>query len=243
MKTVFITGASRGIGRACAKKFAANGFTVFANYLSNNEKAESLKTEIEREGGRCELFRFDVSDAAAAEKAFAQIEKAYGNVDVLINSAGVSSYGFFDSLSEEEWDKTFSVNTKGAFLCSKYASRMMLHAHCGRIINISSVWGIAGASMEVHYSSSKAALIGMTKALAKELGPSGITVNCIAPGVINTDMNSVHSEETVEELRNETPLMRIGEPEDVANLAYFLSAGEASFITGQVIAVDGGFSL
>lgn len=243
MKTVFITGASRGIGRACAVKFAKGGYTVLANYCSSDEKAESLKEEIEALGGVCTFYKFDVSDGEKVNQCFEDAIKEYGKIDVLINNAGISSYGFFDTLSEEEWEKTFSVNTKGAFLCSKSALKSMLHEHSGRIINISSVWGIQGASMEVHYSSSKAALIGMTKALAKEVGGSGITVNCICPGVIDTDMNKVHSEETIEELKNETPLMRIGEPEDVANLAYFLSSEDASFITGQVIAVDGGFSL
>lgn len=243
MKTVFITGASRGIGRACAKKFAENGYIVLANYCSSDEKAQSLKAEIEENGGVCETYKFDVSDMEKTKEAIEKAVNAYGKIDVLINNAGVSSYGFFDSLSEEEWVRTFDVNTKGAFGASKYALKSMLHEHSGRIINISSIWGIAGASMEVHYSASKAALIGMTKALAKEVGPSGITVNCICPGVIDTDMNAVHSEETIEELKNETPLMRIGKPVDVANLAYFLSTDEASFITGQVIAVDGGFSI
>lgn len=243
MKTVFITGASRGIGRACALNFAEKGYTVFANYASQSEKAQSLKQEIEKNGGVCELCKFDVSDEKAAKAAFEVVIKKYGKIDVLINNAGISSYGFFDALSEEEWVRIFDVNTKGAFICSKLALKSMLHEHCGKIINISSVWGISGASMEVHYSSSKAALIGMTKALAKEVGGSGITVNCICPGVIDTDMNKVHSEETIEELKNETPLMRIGEPRDVANLACFLASDEASFITGQIIAVDGGFSI
>jgi 3-oxoacyl-[acyl-carrier protein] reductase len=243
MKTVFITGASRGIGRACALKFAENGYTVCANYYNNDEKAQSLKNGIEAKGGSCQLYKFDVSDAEKAKQAVENAVAVFGKIDVLINNAGISSYEFFDSLSEEEWTRTFDVNTKGAFNCAKYASVSMLHTHSGRIINISSVWGLVGASMEVHYSASKAALIGLTKALAKELGPSNITVNCICPGVIATDMNRVHSEETIEKLKEETPLMRIGEPEDVANLAFFLSEDEASFITGQVISVDGGFAI
>lgn len=243
MKTVFITGASRGIGRACALKFAENGYTVLASYASNDEMAQSLKAEIENNGGICELYKFDVSDSEKTASAFEEAVKAYGKIDVLINNAGISAYSFFDEISDEEWDRMLDVNVKGAFNASKYAVKSMLHFHSGRIINISSIWGIRGASTEVHYSASKAALIGLTKALAKEVGPSGITVNCIAPGIIDTDMNKVHSDETLEELKNETPLMRIGKPEDVASLACFLAGDEASFITGQVIAVDGGFSI
>lgn len=243
MKTVFITGASRGIGRACALMFALNGYAVLANYCKDDEKAQSLKSEIEKNGGVCELYKFDVSEAQRAEKAFAHAIEKYGKIDVLINNAGISSYCLFDEISETQWQKMFDVNVKGAYNAARFAVRSMLHFHSGRIINISSVWGIVGSSMEVHYSASKAALIGFTKALAKEVGPSGITVNCIAPGVIETDMNSVHSPETLETLKDETPLMRIGKPDDVAALALFLAGDEASFITGQVIAVDGGFAL
>lgn len=243
MKTVFITGASRGIGRACALKFAEGGYTVLANYLSNDAMAESLKAEVEALGGKCELFKFDVSDCKKTKEAIERAVSEYGKIDVLINNAGISSYSFFDELDEAQWERTFDVNVKGAYCASKYAVKSMLHEHSGRIINISSVWGVCGASMEAHYSASKAALIGLTKSLAKELGPSRITVNCIAPGVIDTDMNSVHSKETLESLKSETPLMRIGKPEDVASLAFFLAGDDASFITGQIISVDGGFGI
>lgn len=243
MKTVFITGASRGIGRACALRFAREGFAVGVNFVSSACKAQELKEEILSLGGECEIYPFDVSDSDEAEKAINAFSEKYGGIDCLVCNAGIAAQDFFDKITGEDWDRMFAVNTKGAFNCSKFAAKHMLHAHKGKIVFVSSVWGIQGASMEVHYSASKAALIGLTKALCKELGPSGINVNCVAPGVIDTDMNRMHSRETMLELSENTPLMRIGQPSDVANAVFFLSSQEADFITGQIIAVDGGFSL
>lgn len=239
-KTVLITGASRGIGRACALRFAESGYSVAANYLNSEEEALSLKAEIETLGGECELFRADVSDSEAVGETVSAAEKRFGKIDVLVNNAGIAQQKLFDEITDEEYDRMFSVNMKGCFCFSREVSKLMLRNHFGRIINISSMWGTVGASMETHYSASKAAVIGFTKALARELGPSGITVNCIAPGVIDTDMNSGHSEETIKELIENTPVMRLGTPDDVAHLAVFLASGNAGFITAQVIGVDGG---
>ncbi len=240
MRTVFITGASRGIGRACALLFAENGYRIAANYLQDDEAALSLKAEIEKNGGTCSLYKADISDSASAAEIIKQAETDLGGLDVLINNAGISQQKLFDTITDSDFDRMLSVNTKGTFNCSREASRIMIRCHSGRIINISSMWGVTGGSMEVHYSASKAAVIGMTKALAKELGPSGITVNCIAPGLIDTDMNSCHSPETIKEIVESTPMMRIGTPRDVALAALFFAGEDASFITGQVLGVDGG---
>lgn len=239
-KTVIITGASRGIGRACALRFAQNGYNVAAVYLKSDNEALSLKAEIEAIGGECEIYKSDVANSYQVKETVEKVEKRFGSVDVLINNAGISQQKLFDEITDEEYDIIFSVNAKGCFTFSREVSRIMLSRHFGRIINISSMWGTVGASMETHYSASKAAVIGLTKALARELGPSGITVNCIAPGVIDTDMNSCHSEETINELIENTPMMRLGTPDDVAHLAVFLASDKAGFITAQVIGVDGG---
>ena len=240
MKTGFITGASRGIGRACALLFGRNGYAVAANYIKNDEAALSLKAQIESCGGSCTLYKADVADSESIKAAVKRVIADCGRIDVLINNAGISQQQLFDLISDDDFDRMMAVNTKGTFYCCREVCREMIKNHSGRIINISSMWGVTGGSMEVHYSASKAAVIGLTKALAKELGPSGITVNCISPGLIDTEMNSMHSQETINEIVENTPLMRIGKPEDVASLALFLAGDGASFITGQVIGVDGG---
>lgn len=239
-KVALITGASRGIGRACALRFAENGYSVAAVYLENDAKAQSLKDEIVRAGGECEIFKCDVADSYRVSEVVNSVAERFGKVDVLINNAGIAGQKLFDEITDAQYDRMFAVNSKGCFNFSREVSKIMLKNHFGRIINISSMWGTVGASMEVHYSASKAAVIGLTKALARELGPSGITVNCIAPGVIDTDMNACHSEETIRELIDSTPVMRLGTPDDVAHLAVFLASDKAGFITAQVIGVDGG---
>lgn len=239
-KTVFITGASGGIGRACALLFAENGYNIAANYFSNDKMASSLVSQVERLGVKCETYKFDVADENAAGEAVSKAIATFGKIDVLINNAGIALQKLFDEVTSDECDRLFNVNTKGAINMAKFVSRHMIKNHSGKIINISSMWGTVGGSMEVHYSATKAALIGLTKALSKELGPSGINVNCIAPGFIDTDMNKHHSAETVKAIIEETSLMRVGTGEDVANLALFLASDKSSFITGQVIGVDGG---
>ena len=232
MRRALVTGAARGIGGAIARALAADGWELVINYLSSAEKAESLAREL---GGIA--VRADVSKPEDVAMMF---DKA-GDISLLVNNAGISGYGLITDTTDADWDRIFAVNVAGTRNCCKAAIPQMVSKKQGAIINISSIWGVAGASCEVAYSASKAAIIGMTKALAKELAPSGIRVNCIAPGVIETGMLSSFSHEDKLDLAGQTALGRLGQPEDVAQLAAFLASGKASFITGQIIGVDGGF--
>ena len=228
-KRVFITGASRGIGFAMAKLFAENGFKVFALWHRQMENLESI--------GDLDItaVRGDVSSLESMQK----VREEIGEIDILINNAAVSHFGLLTDLSEKEWDDIVNINLKSVFLTSKVFLPDMIRRHSGKIINISSIFGVVGGSCEVAYSTSKAGMIGFTKALAKEVGPSGITVNCIAPGVIETEMNKRLSDEDKAALADETPLGRIGTPSEVARLALYLA--EDTFITGEVINIGGGF--
>ena len=216
--------------------FASRGYRVAFTYKSSDGAAEELSK-------RCGALavRADSSSEKDVEYAVKTVEEKLGNIEILINNAAVSSFSLFTDITLEEWNRMFAVNVTGCFLYSRAILPSMIRNKCGRIINVSSMWGIVGSSCEVHYSATKAAIIGMTKALAKEVGPSGITVNCIAPGVIDTEMNKQLSDEDLDALKEETPLMRIGTPTDVANCALFLAGDEASFITGEVLNVNGGF--
>ena len=239
-KVALITGASRGIGAACARLFAENGYEIAIGYRASEERAAALQSELRAAGFTAERFQADVADRA---QAFAMVERvlsSLGRIDVLVNNAGVAQQKLFGDLTEADWDRMFAVNVKGAFHCAQAVLPQMLRRGEGVILNLSSIWGIAGASCEVHYSAAKAAVIGFTKALAKELGPSGVRVNCIAPGVIETDMNAQLTEETLGALREETPLGVIGRPEDVAHTALFLASPGARFLTGQVLSPNGG---
>lgn len=236
-KTVLITGASRGIGRACAKLFSEKGYNVVANYFSSQNDANSLKDEYKN----IHIVKADVSDEAEVRKMVSDAVGKFGKIDVLINNAGVALQKLFTDTTKSNWDRIFDINVGGTFNCCREVSKNMIRNHSGKIINISSIWGQTGASCEVAYSASKAAIIGMTKALAKELGPSNICVNCISPGIIETDMNSNIDAESMEELIDETPLQTIGKPIDVANMALYLAGDESNFITGQVFGVNGGF--
>ena len=236
MKTVLITGGSRGIGRAMVEKFTAEGYSVAFTYKNSDALAE----ELSRSTGALAI-KADNGVASDIENAVSTVREKLGDVDVLINNAAISSFDVFTDISLEKWNEMLSVNLTGAFLYSKLLIPAMVRNGGGRIINISSVWGITGSSCEVHYSVTKAALIGMTKALAKELGPSGITVNAIAPGVIDTEMNGCLSEEDMVVLKDETPLMRIGRADEIADAALYLASPKASFITGEVINISGGF--
>ena len=242
-KNVLVTGASRGIGRAIAAAFARNGYNVAVNYNHSAELAENLCKELRVFGVDSGAFQADVSNRSDVDRMVSEIKASMGNIGILVNNAGISEQALFSDITEEMWDRMFAVNVKSAYNCTQAVLPDMIHSKQGRIINISSMWGISGASCEVHYSASKAALIGFTKALAKEVGLSGITVNCVAPGVIATEMNSRLSKEDMESLRNDTPLNRIGTPEEAAEAVLFLASEGASFITGQTISVDGGFIL
>lgn len=232
MKTALVTGGSRGIGAACCRVLAKKGFRVAINYHHSKEQALKLAKEID--GIAIEA---DVSDRAQVIKMFQRA----GSVDVLVNNAGIAQQKLFTDLTEEDWRGMFAVDVDGVFHCCQCALPYMIHEKAGSIINISSMWGQVGASCEVHYSAAKAAVIGLTKALAKELGPSHIRVNAIAPGVILTEMNQQHSAETLRELAEETPLERLGMPEEIAQAVAFLAGETSSFITGQILGVNGGF--
>lgn len=235
-----VTGASRGIGAAAAVELAKAGFGVAVNYKSNTAAAERVVKEITALGGRAMMFRADISDPRQIEEMFSQIEKEMGEVTVLINNAGVSHIGLLQDMSFDEIKSHAEINLLGAIYASKRAVPGMVRRHSGVIVNLSSMWGEVGASCEVVYSACKAGIIGFTKALAKELGPSGIRVNCVSPGVIDTEMNAELTDETICSLCEETPLLRIGKPEDVGRMIAFLCSEDASFITGQVVSVNGG---
>ena len=228
MKKVLITGGTRGIGRGCAELFKKSGYEVFVTYVKSDKEAE----ELEKNG----IFavKCDVSDSSEVRRLYEKI----GDVDILVNNAGIAWYGLLSDMTEEEWNRVFDVNVKGAFNCIKEFSPFMVREKCGVIINVSSMWGVTGASCEVAYSASKAAIIGLTKALAKELGPSGVRVNCVAPGVVMTDMISNLSDEDMELLSEEIPLGKICNPEEVAKAVMYLC--EADFITGEVLNINGG---
>ena len=240
-KVALITGASRGIGKEIARLFADNNYNIVINYNKSEEEAKALLEELSAKGHNARIYKADISNIHEANALVNYTIGQFEKIDVLINNAGISRYNMFTDISYEEWHEVINVNLNGVFYVTKKALQYMIPEHQGKIINISSMWGLVGASNEVHYSTSKAALIGMTKALAKELGPSNIQVNAIAPGVIETDMLNDVDKDTIEHLKYETPLMRIGKPIDIARCALFLAGDGGDFITGQVISSNGGF--
>ncbi|MBQ1659078.1 MAG: 3-oxoacyl-ACP reductase FabG [Clostridia bacterium] len=241
MRNVLITGASRGIGAETARIFAKNGDRVFINYNRSENAARSLQSELSACGYDTVLAKADVSGSKEVNEMFENILHEYGGIDVLVNNAGISQIKLFTDITDDDWNTMLSVNLSGVFYCCRAALPYMIKKQHGRIINISSMWGQVGGSCEVHYSAAKAGVIGLTKALAMEEGLSGITVNCIAPGVIATEMNSHLSEQDISALKDETPTGTIGTPSDVANAVFFLASESASFITGQTLGVNGGF--
>ncbi len=241
MKTVLITGASRGIGRETAKKFAENGYNVAINYNKSKMAAEELCGEIKALGGNAEVFRADVADNSQVEEMIKAVNQRFGIIDVLVNNAGIAPVqGLFTDFKESEMKAVFETNVFGMMNCARAVVPQMVREHKGKIVNVSSIWGVCGASCEALYSSAKAAVIGFTKALAKELAPSGINVNCVAPGMIDTDMNSHLSPEDIDAFCQEIPMGRVGKVEEVAETIVFLASDAASYITGQTLAVDGG---
>ncbi len=238
-KTVLITGASSGIGAATAILFAEKGYNVAMNYNSSAAAANMLCSTLS-ENGNVMTVKADISKINEVEAMVSSVRSKFGKIDILINNAGIAQQKLFNDISQEEWNKMLSVNLTGAYNCTRAVINGMINRKYGAVVNVSSIWGEAGGSCEVHYSAAKAGLIGLTKSLAKEVGPSGIRVNCITPGVIATNMNSHLSVEDLNSLADETPLCRLGTAEEVAKAIYFLASDDASFITGQILGVNGG---
>ncbi len=240
-KVALITGSTRGIGRAIAVRLAEDGFAIALNGRQMTPTVQALLEELKAKGVRASFCCCDVSDYAAVENMRDAIEAELGEVSLLVNNAGVAQQKLFTDITPSEWRDMMGIHLDGTFYCCRAFLPVMLRRHEGVIINISSMWGQVGGSCEVHYSAAKAGVIGLTKALAKEVGPSGIRVNCVAPGVIRTEMLDAFSEEDLQSLADETPLMRLGTPLDIAETVAFLASVKASYITGQIIAPNGGF--
>ncbi|MHB8062896.1 MAG: elongation factor P 5-aminopentanone reductase [Ruminiclostridium sp.] len=239
-KIVLVTGASRGIGYEIAKLFARKSYKVAINYYQNKKAALILLNELLEAGYSAMAVQADVSNKEQVDSMISLVNKQFGQIDVLVNNAGIAKQQLFTDISVQEWDNMFDVNVKGMFLCCQGVLPTMIKNKSGKIINISSIWGMTGASCEVLYSATKAAVIGLTKALAKELGPSYIQVNCVAPGVIDTDMNADLDQAAFEDLKEQTPLGVLGKCIDVAETVVFLASEKSNFITGQVISPNGG---
>lgn len=240
-KVALITGSSRGIGRAEAIKLAHDGYAVCINCVEREDKAQEAVEQLVNGGCEAMWYKADVADAAAVKQMVTEVEKTLGAVTLLVNNAGIAKQCLFQDMTENYWKRIFDVNLNGAFNTIQAVLPHMLHEHSGCIINTSSIWGQHGASCEVAYSATKHAIIGLTRSLAQELAPTNIRVNCVAPGVIDTDMVQVLGTETLAALAEDTPVGRLGRPEDIAAVVSFLASDAASFITGQVITSDGGF--
>lgn len=239
MKTVIVTGSSRGIGAAIVKELAKNNYNVILNYNNSEEAAKLIQKELQEENIKIEIFKADISKREEVKKLVKFALYKFRNIDVLINNAGIDQIKPFMDITDEDWNKMLEVNLNSVFYCSQEVLENMIHNKKGCIINISSIWGITGASCEVHYSASKAAIDGMTKALAKEMGPSNIRINSIAPGLVDTDMNKDITIKELEELKKEIPLGRIAKPEDIVNSIKWIIEDE--YVTGQVISPNGGW--
>jgi len=241
MKTVIVTGGSRGIGAAIVKELAKEKYNVVLNYNNSEEAAKKIKKELEEQNIKIEIFKADVSKREEVKELVKFTLEKYKNIDVLINNAGIDQIKPFMDISDEDWNNIMQVNLNSVFYCSQEVLENMIHNKKGCIINISSIWGKIGASCEVHYSASKAAIDGLTKALAKEMGPSNIRVNSIAPGIIETDMNKELTNEDLKEIINQIPLGRIAKPEEITKSVKWLIEDE--YVTGQIISIDGGWNI
>ena len=239
-KVAIVTGGTRGIGRAIALKLADHGANIVINYRNSDKEAEELKAILEEKGVKVLTVKCDISNFEDSKNIMDKCKEVFGKIDILVNNAGITKDTLIMRMKEEDFDNVIDVNLKGTFNCAKHASAIMLKQRFGKIINMTSVVGIAGNAGQVNYAASKSGVIGLTKSLAKELGSRGITVNAVAPGFINTDMTASLSEKVKEEASKNIPLKRLGDPEDVANLVGFLASDAANYITGQVINVDGG---
>lgn len=242
-KIALVTGSSRGIGRAIALRLGKEGYDICINYIEREDKALEVKALLEAMGRRAMIYRADVSQRSQVEAMVAAVKAELGSVSLLVSNAGIAGICQIQDVTDEMWDRFFNTNVRGAFNCVQAVLGDMISAKEGCIITVSSIWGLRGVSCEVPYSATKAALIGFSKSLAMELAPSGIRVNCVAPGVVDTDMLSVLPPDVMESLADMTPLGRIGRPEDIAGAVAFFASEEAGFITGQVLTSDGGYIL
>ena len=240
-KVIIVTGASRGIGKAIAKGLSKKGYQVIANYNKSEEQAINLKEELEKENIKIDIFKADVSKRKEAKELVEYTIKKYGRIDALINNAGISQIKEFTQITDEDWNNMINTNLNSVFYMSQEACKNMIHNKKGCIINISSIWGVIGSSCEVHYSVSKAGIDAMTKSLAKEMGPSHIRVNSIAPGIINTDMNKNLSEEEINNIKDEIPLEKIGKAQDIEKCIEWIIEDE--YTTGQIISINGGWGI
>ena len=241
-RVALITGASRGIGAATARAFARDGYRVAVNYLSQHAAAQALVRELREAGAEVTAICADVSDRSQVDEMLCQVEQQLGPVDVLVNNAGIAiPLTSLADYTEEAWERVFRINIKGMFHCTHAVLPGMVARGYGSIVNISSIWGITGGAGEVPYSATKGAVVTMTRALAKEVGPDGIRVNCVAPGIIDTDMNAWLSEEAKQTIYAATPLRRLGHAEEIAEAVLFLGSDRASFITGQILSPNGGY--
>lgn len=240
-RVALVTGSSRGIGRAIASELARTGYSVCINYIRHREAAESLASELAAAGCRTITVQADVADGEAVAEMVRRTERELGHISLLVNNAGIAGQAQFQDITDEMWNRYLAVNLSGARNTIKAVLPHMISEKAGCIVNISSIWGLRGASCEVAYACTKAGIIALTRSLAMELGPSHIRVNCVAPGVIQTDMVQVLGEETLRDLAEQTPLGRLGTPEDIAHAVAFLASDKASFLTGQVLTADGGF--
>jgi 3-oxoacyl-[acyl-carrier protein] reductase len=242
-KTAVVTGGSRGIGRAISLRLAAMGAVVYINYVSRPDAAEETRRLIEAAGGAAKIVAFDVADGGQIQEAFKHIVNEAGRVDILVNNAGITRDGLLARMKESEWDQVLSTNLKGAFLCTKAVSKIMMKQRWGRIVNITSVIGFVGNAGQVNYAAAKAGLVGMTKAMARELASRNITVNSVAPGYIQTEMTDALPEEARQQLLREIPLACLGTPEDVAGAVAYLVSEDGRYLTGQTLHVNGGMCM